>query len=137
MKEQRIDTIEELEKEIGNFIVLYYYKDAKETFDLDCTRTLPKSEVSFMWMMKLTSVTYSQKVFPLRNGIRKCELVGDDVVVLMTDGRQEVSYYTPHSVSTAQSYIRKPTEEEMKMYKNLLRYRKIFGKDPLTINENK
>lgn len=141
MKEQRIDTIKELEKEIGNLIVLYYYRDAKELFDLNCTRTLPKSEVSFMWMMKLTSITYSQDIFLLYHGIRKCELNGDDIVVLMKDGKQKVDYYSPHTVSSAQMYIRKPTEEEIKSYKNLLRYRKIFGKSPnpsqITINENK
>jgi len=75
-------------------------------------------------------------------------LGGDDAVILVQYGVQDlryyehhVYYYRQHIFSGSKTYIRKPTNEEIESYKNLLRYRKIFGKNPypsqLNINENK
>lgn len=146
MKEQHIDTIEELEKEIDNLIVLYYYENYIEMRDLNCNCILPENRIDFMLIMRLKSI--KRNILSLRNGVTYSTLTGDDAVILVQYGAQDlryyehhVYYYRQHVLSTPKTYIRKPTSEEIKSYKNLLRYRKIFGKNPnpsqLNINENK
>ena len=132
MKEQRIDTIEELEKEIDNLIVLYRYNNY--------------CRIDFMLIMRLKSI--KRKILSLRNGVTYSILSGNDAVILCQYGMQDFRfyerfafYYRQQVLSIGQTYIRKPTSEEIKSYKNLLRYRKIFGKSPnpsqLNIYENK
>ena len=146
MKEQRIDTIEELEKEVDNLIVLYCCNDYIKMKDLSCNYIPLGDRIDFMMIMKLKSV--KREVLSLRNGVRYSILGGDDAVILVQYGVQDlryyehhVYYYRQHIFSSSNTYIRKPTSEEIKSYKNLLRYRKIFGKSPnpsqLNIYENK
>lgn len=124
---QFIETVEELNKHVGEYIVCFYYKDYTKEYTSGFSRPYDEDNIEFMWMFKLT-----RKVDALSNSsIRHTELHGDNFVCLMDNSKYR-DKIPPHLMKgegscTAQSYARLPTKEELNKYRNVIRHIRIFG----------
>lgn len=126
-KETYLTTIGELNKHIGEIVVCFYYKDYNKEYDRSFTRPYDESNISFMWAFKMTHPIMGAPGINLR----RADLSGTDFVCLIDRqmGRtRETPYFMKHEQScNAQAYVRLPTKEELTKYRNVLRYRRIFG----------
>lgn len=129
-----IKTIEELEKYQGKLVVCFYYKDdhTKEYQDHDLYRlNEPKENIGYMWIMRFE---YIPTQMLNDHSIRNKHLRYKDGYVCLANNLGAVSYTVPSIVQhegdntcSAQSYIRTPTKEEIKIYMNAFRHKRIFG----------
>ena len=120
-------TIEELKKHVGEVLLFYYH-------DMD---SYNQSLGTVAYMKKVTRINY----YPHQNETdiaRNIPVYGTELVILSTSSRFSHLYnHTnfPHvknlfteELSNCFTNVRKPTEEEMKIYKNAIRRERIFGK---------
>jgi len=126
-----IITIEELNQYINQYVVLYYYKDYNKDMGTTQRPNLPIENVSFMWMFKLIPENKDINTDDKKT-IRGTTIYGKDFVCLVDS--QHTTKTAPYIMderhngySTAQSYARTPTKQEMITYMNLMRHKRIFG----------
>jgi hypothetical protein len=140
-----IKTISQLRKHIGEIVVCYYYEHS-----LDTNREgwhPEEGKVEFMWMFKLLDDGENYRRYGSRELIRHKTLYGLNYICMVNNTTYEypiVDNITPHIMyhsdgdrfdllqpqeSSAQSYMRLATKEEIKIYNELTRKRKILGHD--------
>ena len=130
-KETYLTTVGELNKHIGEIVVCFYYRDYNKEYDGSFTRPYDESNISFMWAFKMTHPIMGAPGINLRHA----DLSGTDFVCLidrqMSRARKttrKTPYFMKHEQScNAQAYVRLATKEELTKYRNVLRYRRIFG----------
>ena len=126
-KETYFTTVGELNKHIGEIVVCFYYRDYNKEYDKSFTRPYDESNISFMWAFKMTHPIMGAPGINLR----QADLSGTDFVCLINRQKSrtlKTPYFMKHEQScNAQAYVRLPTKEELIKYRNVLRYRRIFG----------
>ena len=139
--EKYIKTIGELEKNIGKVVVCYYYKSSIT------------KEIAFMWMFKLTKYYNNGIYIPYSNLYDKFDEIGHKEIygtnkICLVDGKEKITPYLMYNsknnkcryrklrfdlriptTSSAQDYIRLANKDELKIYLQLTRKRRIFGYD--------
>ena len=126
-KETYLTTVGELNKHVGEIIVCFYYRDYSKEYDNSFTRPYDEKRISYMWAFKMTHPIMGAPGINLRHA----DLSGTDFVCLMDNqgGKDKLApYFMKHEQScNAQAYVRLATKEELTKYRNVLRYRRIFG----------
>ena len=116
---QHIKTVDELNKHIGEILVCYYYWNHK----ID--------KPWFMWMGKflgiseINSRTRDKSIKGKYLYVEKQMTIGD---CYGFDRYKKVPYELIGTGCDAQSYIRIPTKEELKIYMSFFRRIRIFGR---------
>lgn len=141
-----IKTISQLRKHIGEIVVSYYYHSSmdspKEGWHPD-----KDDDVEFMWMFKLLDDGENYKRNNPKESIRHKTIMGINHICLVNNTKfryPDVSNETPHIMypswgrrfdlinpqeSSAQSYMRLATKDEIKIFNKLTRKRRILGYD--------
>ena len=128
-----IKTLEELAKYENKLVVCFYYKDYnKEHQDHSLFRLdEPKENIGYMWIMRFESIPPQ---ILKDNSIRDKQLKYKNGYVCLVNNLGTANHKVPsimeyagENICSAQSYIRTPTKEEIKIYMNMFRHRRIFG----------
>ena len=126
-----ITTLQEAKNYIGKLVVCYYYKNNKESTDMTLFRpNEPKENIAYMWIMKLAAIP--QQVV-IDNSIRgKTFSYEKQYICLINNTPYGCRGKTPFMVNgceecSAQTYMRTPTKDEINIYMNFLRHKRIFG----------
>jgi hypothetical protein len=125
MNKDNITTTEELRQCIGRPIVCYYYDDW--ILDRGDVQRPNRNEehVSFMWMFVLTKISNNGNIGKIT--VRGATLEGKCMVVLINkQGKQNITtpyFFEEEGHSTAQSYVRLPTKDELKIYNKFYRHK--------------
>lgn len=114
---QFIKTIHELNRHKGEIIVCYYYWGGK------------KDKPYFMWMGKYMGLQWPEDYYG-RESIEGVRLMMENQITIgdCYGFDRKVPYELSGNGCDAQSYIRIPTEEELKTYMYFQRHKRIFGK---------
>lgn len=114
---QYISSVGELNKHKGEIIVCYYYWGER------------KDRPYFMWMGKYMGLQWPENYYG-RESIEGARLIMEKQ---MTIGDcygfdRKAPYELSGESCDAQSYVRIPTKEELKIYMNFFRHIRIFGR---------
>lgn len=140
-----IKTIGQLKQHLGDIVVSYYFHQSPEKEKWRPERE--EEEPLFMWMFKLVDDGENYSRYKTRETIKYKLLFGINHICLKNDTPYKfpiVDNITPHIMyhsdgdkfdllnpieSSAQTYMRFATRDEIKLYNRLTRKRKILGHD--------
>lgn len=141
-----IKTINQLRKHIGEIVVSYYYHGSMDSPG-EGWNPDKDDDVEFMWMFKLVDDGENYKRNSPKESIRYKTIMGINHICLVNNTSfryLDVSNETPHIMypsytgkfdlinpqeSSAQTYMRLATKDEIKIFNKLTRKRRILGHD--------
>lgn len=87
--------------------------------------------VMFKWMFKLQTID-NEEEYSINHPITHLNLCGTNYVVFIDiqSARKTPYVLKDEGYSNAQRTIKLPTQEEIKQYRHVLRYKRIFGHNP-------
>ena len=141
-----IRTISQLRKHIGEIVVSYYYHSSMDS-PIEGWHPDKDDDVEFMWMFKLLDDGENYGRYGSKELIRHKTLYGLNYICMVNNTTYKypiVDNITPHVMyhsggdrfdlinpqeSSAQSYMRLATKDEIKIFNKLTRKRRILGHD--------